>query len=122
MLRKEKNLTLEQFGAKIGISGPALSQIESGKNNPSNSTIIGVCREFGVNETWLRTGNGDTHQAEGDAELFSAWAGRHLSEESSEFKRRFMRVIMNMSESEWELLYKKLEKMFDGLKNPPDGD
>ena len=32
--------------------------LESGKNNPSERTILAICREFNVNETWLRTGAG----------------------------------------------------------------
>lgn len=56
-VRKEiAKMTLEQFGAKIGISASACSYIEKGINNPSDQTIKSICREFGIREDWLRTG------------------------------------------------------------------
>ena len=58
-IRKEAGLTLEKFGKRIGITAASCSTIESGKSNPSTQTIRSICREFGVNENWLRTGEGD---------------------------------------------------------------
>lgn len=56
-VRKEiEKMTLEQFGEKIGISASACSYIEKGINNPSDQTIKSICREFGIREEWLRTG------------------------------------------------------------------
>lgn len=121
-IRKENMLTLDQFSTRIGISHPALSQIESGKNNPARSTIVSICREFGVNEEWLRTGEGDMLSTNHDAEMFTAWAARHLSKESNEFKRRFMKVIIGLTESEWALLEVKLREMLDEIEKPPDGE
>lgn len=68
LVRKNENLTLERFGKRIGISAPACSNIESGKTNPSNQTVLAICREFCVNEEWLRTGNGSmkTNNAQRD--------------------------------------------------------
>ena len=54
-----KKMTLEEFGSKIGIKGPSVSLIESGRNNPSDQTIMMICKEFSVDEHWLRTGEGD---------------------------------------------------------------
>lgn len=55
-VRKDVGLTQEQFAKQIGITGSALSLIESGKTNPSNQTVFLICKEFGVREEWLRTG------------------------------------------------------------------
>lgn len=57
-LRKSEGLTLVQFGERIGITASSCSTIESGKSNPSDQTIRSICREFGVREKWLRTGEG----------------------------------------------------------------
>ena len=62
-VRKDAGLTLEKFGAKIGVSASAVSYIESGKNIPSNQTIMTICRVFRVNEAWLRTGAGEPYRA-----------------------------------------------------------
>lgn len=58
-VRKELGLTLDKFGEKLGITKSALSMLENGKNNPSDQTIILICREFNVNEEWLRNGTGE---------------------------------------------------------------
>lgn len=58
-IRKEAGLTLEKFGQRIGITAASCSTIESGKSNPSTQTVRSICREFGVNEKWLRTGEGE---------------------------------------------------------------
>ena len=55
-LRISQGLTMEQFGERIGIKRSSISLIESGKNNPSDQTIMLICREFGYNEDWLRNG------------------------------------------------------------------
>ena len=55
-IRKDQGLTMKQFGARIGISDAAVSQIESGKNGISEQSIIAICKEFNVSEVYLRTG------------------------------------------------------------------
>ena len=55
-VRKTLGLTQSEFGKSLGISNTAISKIEKGENNVSESNIISICREFGVNEEWLRTG------------------------------------------------------------------
>ena len=59
ILRKELGLTLEKLGEKLGVTKSSLSMIENGKANPGEQTIILVCREFNVNEEWLRNGTGE---------------------------------------------------------------
>ena len=55
-IRKESDLTLKQFGKRIGLGGSAVSMMETGKSNPTEQTIQSVCREFHVREPWLRHG------------------------------------------------------------------
>lgn len=58
-LRKELNLTLDKFGERIGLKKSALSLIENGKNGITDQVFKSICREFNVNDDWLRTGEGD---------------------------------------------------------------
>lgn len=44
---------------KIGVSSAYLSQLCSGVRNPSDRTISDICRVFGVDPIWLRTGVGE---------------------------------------------------------------
>lgn len=58
-VRKEQKMTQTEFGAKIGLKGNTITNYESGARTPSDAIIVSICREFGVNEHWLRTGEGN---------------------------------------------------------------
>ena len=58
-IRKQLHLTQEEFADRIGIKRGAISNYEIGRNEPIDAVISLICREFNVNETWLRTGEGD---------------------------------------------------------------
>ncbi len=58
-LRKSLDLTQQKFGERIGIKGNTVAQYELGRSNPVDSVFSLICREFGVSEEWLRTGNGE---------------------------------------------------------------
>ena len=58
-LRKSLELTLDKFSERIGISKGALSNIELGKRSVTDQMFKSICREFNVNEEWLRDGVGD---------------------------------------------------------------
>lgn len=53
------SLTQEAFGERIGLKKSSLSLIEHGINNVTQQTILSICREFNVNENWLKYGEGD---------------------------------------------------------------
>lgn len=59
LLRKNLNLSQEDFGARIGITRASISNIEKGTRNMSEQTIKSICREFNINPLWLKTGEGD---------------------------------------------------------------
>ena len=58
-LRKKLNLTQEEFGKRLGMKKNSISQIENGINSLTEQLLVSICREFGVNENWLRTGDGE---------------------------------------------------------------
>lgn len=57
-LRKALKLTQKEFGAKIGLSGPAVTIWERG-GKVSREKIVFICQTFHVNQTWLETGEGE---------------------------------------------------------------
>ena len=58
-LRKHLDLTQREFGSRIGIKGNTIANYELGRNEPIDAVISLICREYNVNETWLRTGTGE---------------------------------------------------------------
>ncbi|MDR0721219.1 MAG: helix-turn-helix domain-containing protein [Treponema sp.] len=57
-LRETLELTKSKFAEKLGLTYPAISLIESGRNALTDQNINLICLTFKVNETWLRTGRG----------------------------------------------------------------
>lgn len=78
-VRKSSDLTQTDFGKRVKISGASVSMIEKGINNPSDQTINLICREFHVNEDWLRTGAGEMSAKSYEDELEKMCAERGLS-------------------------------------------
>ncbi len=59
VLRKELGLTQTEFGKRIRLSQNHLTGIEKGHRNLTEAMSKLICTEFHVNETWLRTGEGE---------------------------------------------------------------
>lgn len=57
-IRKELDLTQQEFAKRIGTTANVLTNYETGRRNPSSSVINNICKTFNVNEIWLRTGEG----------------------------------------------------------------
>ena len=117
-VRKAAGLTLEKFGQRIGITATSCSLLEKGKNNPSNQTILAICREFGVSEMWLRTGEGKPYPERGRLEELSYMAGRFLSSEPTEFQRRFAMMMYSLTDEDWKLLEQKARTLLEELPEP----
>lgn len=58
-LRNALKLTQQAFADKIGTSRGNIACYEIGKNTPSDAVVSLICKEFNVNEEWLRTGEGE---------------------------------------------------------------
>lgn len=58
-LRKHLDMTQQAFADKIGMKQNTIAQYEMGRTTPSDAIVFSICREFGVNENWLRTGDGE---------------------------------------------------------------
>ena len=64
MIREYYKLTQDEFGKRIGSARNTIANYESGNRSPSNSVVLSICREFNVNEEWLRDGSGEMFRAE----------------------------------------------------------
>lgn len=74
-IREYLQLTQEEFGNRIGSARNTISNYENGNRNPSNSVVLSICREFNVDENWLRTGNGEMlSEVPAEDEFFKAAA------------------------------------------------
>lgn len=115
-LRKVLDLTQQEFADRIGMKRNTVANYETNRNEPSNSVVSLICRQFNVNENWLRTGEGDMFIKMDRADMLMKWAGSVLRDEDESFKIRFINMLMNMTETEWSLLEKKVLELFAETK------
>lgn len=69
MLRKALDLTQTEFAKRIGSVQNTITGYESGRRTPSSQVVSLICREFGVNERWLRYGEGEMFAPQAENEL-----------------------------------------------------
>ncbi len=103
-IRKELDLTQQEFADRIGIARGNIAAYEVGKNAPSDSVISLICREFSVNENWLRTGEGDMFMELSREEQIEEFIGNLLQGEEDSFKRRLISGLAALDENGWKVL------------------
>ncbi len=109
-LRKALNLTQNELGSRIGMTPNTITNYETGRRVPSNQVIFSICREFNVNEDWLRTGNGDMFNPISEDEELDLYVGR-ISGGADEFKKNLIKTLCKLSEDEWDVLKKIISEM-----------
>lgn len=112
-IREYYRLTQDEFGKHIGSARNTIANYESGNRSPSNSVVLSICREFNVNEEWLRTGEGEMFvKMDKESELM-AWAGSVLGGVDDSFKKRFVKMLSELDERDWETLEKIALKLYN---------
>lgn len=123
-VRNTVGLTQTEFGTRIGVKGNTVTGYETGLRNPSGAIILSMCREFGVNEDWLRTGNGEMFK---ESPLRNE-VGYYVEELLEDFKDNpFYDMIIEMMKTYAELDDKSKKvlrdcasKLLDNIKNAGD--
>lgn len=108
-VREHFGLSMEKFGSRIGIGKSSISLLESGKNNPSVQTITLICREFGVNEQWLRTGEGEMFEQTRASVLDRLSTEYDLSRE----QRSVIEAFLDLDPQERDVILKYVHNVFD---------
>lgn len=67
-IRKELDMTLEEFGMRLGAKKSSMSNLENDRFNLTEQMRKSICREFNVNYDWLTTGEGEMFSLPEDEE------------------------------------------------------
>lgn len=116
-LRKTLDLTQQEFADRIGIKRNSLANYETGRNTPIDAILISICREWNVNEEWLRTGNGEMFIELTRDEQIEHFVGNALKSEDDSFKKKFISMLAALDESDWEVLQKMVELLQENKKD-----
>ena len=110
-VRKNKELTQQALAKRLGTTQNAIARYETNRVTPSAAVISLICREFSVDENWLRTGEGEMFIKRDREDEIAAAVHQLLSGESAEFKKRLISVLVSLKEEHWEILEDKVKEL-----------
>lgn len=116
-VRKALNLNQAEFGERIGVKQSTVTAYECGNRTPLDAVIAMICKTFNVNETWLRTGEGEMFAPVDPENQLMEWAGRVLADSSDSFRARFVRMMMGLTAKEWAVLEEKARQLLSEEKD-----
>lgn len=112
-LRKSLGLNQTEFGAKLGIASSTIAGYEIGARTPSDAIIKSICREYGVNETWLRTGAGEMRRSRSREAELGDGIRRILVDRPESFQAELITTLLKFDPDgpEWAALEKILRSL-----------
>ena len=111
-LRKSLKLTQQEFADRLGLKRNTVATYELGRIAPSDAVIVSICREFSVNESWLREGTGEMFLPQRKDDMVAKMLSSVLSDEDS-FKYRLASALSKLDEDGWKMI----EEFVDELNN-----
>ncbi len=110
-LRKELlKLTQQDFSKELNISRSNMGNIETGTIALTDRVISDICVKFNVNETWLRTGEGEIFVPLTRNQQITDFLGDLIKEEGT-FKKRLIDALCKLDEKDWEDFERLVDKL-----------
>lgn len=117
-VRKHFNLTQIDFGQRIGVKGNTVTGYETGLRTPSDAVILSICREFNVNEKWLRTGEGEMFLPVPEEDEVASYVAELLEPDNpfAELIVQIMRTYSQLDPKSQEVLLEFSRKLKENIK------
>ena len=92
-LRKKLKLTQQEFADALSIKRNTVATYEMGRNEPIDAVIALICKTFGVNEEWLRTGVGDMFLELPEEDEETAYVSELLEDDDNDLYKLIKEII-----------------------------
>ena len=121
-LRKSLGLNQTEFGEKLCIAQTTVAGYENGSRVPSDAIIKSICQEYGVNETWLRTGYGDMFRPRSYSAELGELIRSRLIEAPDSFQVALLRLLLRLEPNgpEMKMLREFCETLAEETKKDPE--
>lgn len=122
-LRKVLSLSQGTFAEKLGCTANYVWMIENGHREITDKTVFLICNFCGVNETWLRTGEGEMfNPKDREAEIGEIAASIYNDSESNPFKYELQRIISQMDAEQIATFKEIVVRLYDAIEkeNSPE--
>lgn len=113
VVRKAMKLNQNEFSKKLGITPTAISRIERGERRITDRLIMSICREFGINEQWLRTGDGEMLDLTRDGAIKQLVKKYELSSKD----QRILEIYFSLPESYQNTFMDFIDKFIEAYNN-----
>ena len=115
-VRKDNRLTQVAFAEKLNLSKNFVWMLEKGERVPSDRTISDICREFGINEEWLRDGKGDMESEDYKDNRYLSNVGR-LQRADDETIMRWVNAIAETDPKVLRAVEEFMKKLFESQED-----
>lgn len=116
-IRSALGMNQTEFGERIGVKQTTIAGYENGSRTPSDAVILSISREFGISETWLRTGDGEMFiRPDPDDEIDRILA--QISASDDELIRRIIRAYWRLDEKEKAAISKLIDGLCENRNTP----
>lgn len=115
-IRKIKKMNQIEFGEKIGVKQSSMASYENGSRQPVDAVIRSICREFNVNESWLRTGEGNPFVEKDRDQQIEEMVDEIMVEKPEDFRRRFVRALAALDADGWAALERFIDSISEMSK------
>lgn len=112
-LIKELGIRKAEVAERLNVSQAFVSQMCSGASKPSDRTLADICREFNVNEEWLRSGEGPMFRPRTRNEELFEFFNSAVERDPSDIRVRLLSVMSRLSDDQWALLADMARKLAD---------
>lgn len=113
ILREELHLSQEKFAERIMLTKNFVSLVETGQRSLSERSISLICEKFNVNETWLRTGEGEMFVKRSRDEEIAEFMGYLTSDDSNPTMKRFIKAFSKLDPADWDVIQKIMDALLE---------
>ena len=98
---------MSEFARRIDVTPAYISKLKNERDRvPSDRTITDICKEFNVNEIWLRHGEGEMFRSLTRKQEIAKFVGDLMADEEDSFRSRLIFALSNLDTDEWKVLEK----------------
>lgn len=118
IMRKALGLKQRELADVIGVKENTVAIWESGSKSPSSRAIRDICREFAINEAWLRTGEGEMMVPKSKSEQIAKFITT-ASEDEHSFQSRLIHTLAHLNQEQWDVLETIADDLASQKKSNP---
>ena len=124
-VRKTQDMTLEEFGKRLSVTKVTMSNIERGNRSLTERMLKDICREFNINEKWLKTGEGDMTRKRTEEEEIAALVSDLLEDgRDNPFFGIILEIVQTYNElspASQKVLQEASKKLLENLSKKKEG-